>query len=195
MPASATVCTAGIAAIRVGPVTASALSLPAVTWLMAGPVYAKELVRPEPAEREEINRIKAEYDEKVSKAQSDQFSALSNQFDTEAQVNKLENQYANYSIRNGMYYIKAPQSGYVNRALQSGLGETVKEGTPIVSIMPSQYDIAVETFVDPIDLPLLHRGEKIRVWFAVSQRIVGVDAGDADFLCTHEPPARPARFE
>ena len=113
----------------------------------------------------EINRIKAEYDEKVSKAQSDQFSALSNQFDTEAQVNKLENQYANYSIRNGMYYIKAPQSGYVNRALQSGLGETVKEGTPIVSIMPSEYEIAVETFVDPTDLPLLHRGEKIRVWF------------------------------
>ena len=113
----------------------------------------------------EINRIIAEYNEKGAKAESEQFTALSHQFDTEAQVNKLENQYANYNIRNGMYYIKAPQSGYVNRALQAGLGETVKEGTPIVSIMPAQYDIAVETFVDPIDLPLLHRGEKIRVWF------------------------------
>lgn len=113
----------------------------------------------------EINRITAEYSEKSSKAQSDQFTALSNQFDTEAQVNKLENQYANYSIRNGMYYIKAPQHGYINRALQSGIGETVKEGTPIVSIMPSKFDIAVETFVDPIDLPLIKRGEKVRVWF------------------------------
>jgi multidrug resistance efflux pump len=53
---------------------------------------------------------------------------LSNQFDTEAQVKKLENQYANYSIRNGMYYIKAPQSGYVNR-VTGGIGQTVKEGT------------------------------------------------------------------
>jgi multidrug resistance efflux pump len=115
--------------------------------------------------RVEINRITAEYGEKQAKAQSDQFTAMSDQFDTEAQVNKLENQYANYSIRNGMYYIKAPQAGYVNRSLQAGLGENIKEGTPIVSIMPSQYEIAVETFVDPIDLPLLHRGEKIRVWF------------------------------
>jgi multidrug resistance efflux pump len=113
----------------------------------------------------EINRITAEYSEKISKSNSDKFTALSSQFDTEAQVNKLENQYVNYSIRNGMYYIKAPQSGYVNRALQSGLGETIKEGTPIVSIMPSAYDIAVETYVRPIDLPLLKKGDEIRVWF------------------------------
>ncbi|MFM2369919.1 MAG: hypothetical protein RL619_2236 [Bacteroidota bacterium] len=113
----------------------------------------------------EINRITAEYSEKVSKANSDKFTALSNQYDTDAQVNKLENQYANYSIRNGMYYIKAAQSGYINRALQSGIGETIKEGTPIATIMPSDYDIAVETFVNPIDLPLISKGEKIRVWF------------------------------
>ena len=70
----------------------------------------------------EINRIAAEYAEKVSKANSDKFTALSSQFDTDAQVNKLANQYANYSIRNGMYYIKASQNGYINRALQSGIG-------------------------------------------------------------------------
>ncbi len=113
----------------------------------------------------ETNRIDAEYAEKESKARSDQFTAMSNQFDTEAQVNKLENQHANYSIRNGMYYIKASQSGYINRALQSGIGETIKEGTPIATIMPLEYDIAVETYVNPIDLPLISKGEKVRVWF------------------------------
>lgn len=113
----------------------------------------------------ELNRIGVEYAEKISKSQSDKFTALSSQFDTEAQVNKLENQYVNYSMRNDLYYIKAPQSGYVNRALQSGIGETFKEGTPIVSIMPASYDIAVETYVAPIDLPLLKRGDEIRVWF------------------------------
>ena len=50
----------------------------------------------------EINRISAEYSEKDSKAKSDQFTALSSQYDTEAQVNKLKNQYANYNIRNGL---------------------------------------------------------------------------------------------
>jgi multidrug resistance efflux pump len=113
----------------------------------------------------EINRISAEYAEKSSKARSDQFTALSSQYDTEAQVNKLQNQYVNYQIRNGMYYIKAPQDGYVNRAIQSGLGETIKEGTQIVSIMPAKYDIAVETYVSPTDLPLIHKGEKVRIWF------------------------------
>jgi len=113
----------------------------------------------------EVNRISAEYAEKSSKARSDQYTALSSQYDTEAQVNKLQNQYVNYQIRNGMYYIKAPQDGYVNRAIQSGIGETIKEGTQIVSIMPAKYDIAVETFVSPTDLPLIHKGEKVRIWF------------------------------
>ena len=113
----------------------------------------------------EINRIAAEYSDKASKARSDQYTALSNQYDTNAQVNKLENQYVNYSIRNGMYYIKAPQDGYINRALQSGIGESIKEGTSIASIMPANYEIAVETYFAPIDLPLVKRGEKVRVWF------------------------------
>lgn len=113
----------------------------------------------------ELNRIKAEYDEKQSKATSDQYTALSNQFDTEAQVNKLKNQFENYKIRNGLYYITAPQKGYINRTLQSGIGETIKEGTELVSIMPASFDIAVETYVKPADLPLLHTGERVRVWF------------------------------
>jgi multidrug resistance efflux pump len=115
--------------------------------------------------RVEISRINAEYSEKFSKAQSDQYTAQSSKYDTKAQVNKLENQYNNYKIRNGMYYIKAPQNGYVNRALKSGLGENIKEGTPIVSIMPAEYDIAVETYISPNDFPLIQKGEKVRVWF------------------------------
>ena len=113
----------------------------------------------------ELNRIVAEYAEKNAKATSDRQTALSTQFDTEAQVNKLKNQYTNYQIRNGMYYILAPQNGYINRALQSGIGETLKEGTPIVSIMPAKFDIAVETYISPVDFPLIHKGEKVRVWF------------------------------
>ena len=33
------------------------VGLTGTRWLMEGPVYAKELMRPDPAEREEINRI------------------------------------------------------------------------------------------------------------------------------------------
>ncbi|MET1258835.1 biotin/lipoyl-binding protein [Flagellimonas sp. DF-77] len=113
----------------------------------------------------EINRVRASYTDKISKAQSDMFTAQSNQFDSEAQVTKLENQYTNYEIRNDLYYIKAPQSGFINKALQGGIGETFKEGDRLVGIMPANIDMAVETFVEPIDLPLLHIGEKVRIQF------------------------------
>lgn len=113
----------------------------------------------------ELNRIDAEYADKISKARSDKFTAQSNQFDAEAQVSKLESDYTNYSIRNDMYYIKAPQDGFINKAIKGGIGETFKEGEQLVGIMPSKYDIAIETFVDPIDLPLVHLGEEFRVQF------------------------------
>ncbi|WP_031428159.1 HlyD family secretion protein [Flavimarina sp. Hel_I_48] len=113
----------------------------------------------------ELNRLSAEYADKISKAQSDQSTAESNQYDSEAAVSKLQNDFSNYSIRNSLYYIKAPQAGYINRAIIGGLGETFKEGQQLVSIMPTKYDLAVETYVRPIDLPLVHIGEKVRVQF------------------------------
>ena len=113
----------------------------------------------------ELSKIGAEYADKISKAQSDMFTAQSSQFDTEAQVTKLENAYTNYKKRNSLLYITAPQDGYVNKAIKSGIGETFKEGERLVGIMPAKYDLAVETFVRPIDLPLLHLGEKVRVQF------------------------------
>lgn len=113
----------------------------------------------------EISSIKASYQEKISKAQSDKFTALSGQYDTEAQRTKLQTDLSNFTVRSGMRYITAPQDGFVNRALQSGIGETFSAGTKIVSIMPTNIDLAVETYVEPIDLPLLHPGEPIRLIF------------------------------
>ena len=113
----------------------------------------------------EINRVKAEYADKISKAQSDMFTAQSGQFDSEAQVTKLENEYTNYEMRNSLYYIRAPQDGFINKAIQGGIGETFKEGDQLVGIMPANIDMAVETFVDPLDLPLIHLGEEVRIQF------------------------------
>ena len=113
----------------------------------------------------ELSRINAEYADKISKAQSDKFTAQSSQFDTEAQVTKLENTYFNYKKRNSLLYVTAPQDGYINKALKGGIGETFKEGEQLVGIMPAQYELAVETYVRPIDLPLIHLGEKVRVQF------------------------------
>jgi multidrug resistance efflux pump len=113
----------------------------------------------------EINSVQAEYIDKISKAESDMRTAQSSQFDSEAQVTKLENELTNYEMRNDLYYIRATRSGLVNRMLKAGLGETIKEGEELVSVMPKIYDKAVEMFVAPIDLPLVHKGEKVRIQF------------------------------
>ncbi|MCH4553418.1 HlyD family secretion protein [Aestuariibaculum lutulentum] len=112
-----------------------------------------------------ISTIKATYGDKLSKAQSDLYTAESSALDSEAQVSKLENSLANYEKRNSLLYITAPQDGYINKAIKSGIGETFKEGEPLVGIMPANYELAVEMWVRPIDLPLLHKGEHVQVQF------------------------------
>lgn len=115
--------------------------------------------------RIEISRISAEYADKIAKSQSDKFTAESNQYDAQAQVSKLENQSTNYEIRNNLSYIRAPQNGYITKALKGGIGETFKEGEQIVGIMPANYQLAVETYITPIDLPLLHIDDEVRIQF------------------------------
>lgn len=113
----------------------------------------------------ELSTITAKYDDKIAKANSDLFTAKSAALDTRAQVSKLETNVANYSRRNSLLYITAPQDGFINKAIKSGIGETFKEGEQLVGIMPANYELAVEMFVRPIDLPLVHIDEDVRVQF------------------------------
>jgi adhesin transport system membrane fusion protein len=113
----------------------------------------------------ELEAILNDYRDKLAKSNSERYSALSNSYNTNVEITKLEGQYMNYSVRTDMYYILAPQNGYITQAIQVGLGETIKEGASIVSIMPSEYDLAVEMYVKPMDLPLLMKGQKVRFMF------------------------------
>ena len=113
----------------------------------------------------ELNSIDAEYADKIAKSESDLFSSLSTQYDAEGNVAKLENQYANYSARQGFYYITAPQDCYVTKAVKSGIGENLKEGDPVVTIMPYPFNRAVEMYIAPIDLPLVSIGSAVRMQF------------------------------
>jgi multidrug resistance efflux pump len=113
----------------------------------------------------ELSAIRSEYQDKIAKAESDKFTALSSQYDTEVAVNKLQNTLQNYEVRQGFYYISAPQNGYITQAVQQGIGETIKEGDPVVTIMPADYTLAVAMYVEPINLPLIERGQEVRIQF------------------------------
>lgn len=113
----------------------------------------------------DVSQIENTYVDKISKAQSDLYTAKSSHYDTQVQVSKLENSFTNYQKRNDLLFITSPQNGYINKAIIGGIGETFKEGQELLGIMPASYELAVETFVKPNDLPLLHVGEKVRVQF------------------------------
>lgn len=106
-----------------------------------------------------------EYAEKIAKAQGDQFQSQSQIATGQGKVAKLQNQYENYRIRSGQYYVLAPQDGQVIKARKAGINEIVKEGDMIVEIVPQNFDLAVEIWVKPMDLQLLNIGQKVRFMF------------------------------
>lgn len=113
----------------------------------------------------ELNSTERDYSEKIAKAQSEKFATLGNVTEGEGSVAKLKNQFKNYSIRSGFYYITAPQSGQITKTIKAGIGEIIKEGEMLVQITPKEFEYAVELYVAPMDLPLLHVGEKVRFQF------------------------------
>ncbi len=113
----------------------------------------------------EIISVQNEYSEKLAKTQSEQQSAWSSKFEAEAMASKLKNQYSNYAIRQGMYTITASRDGYVTKLVQAGIGDIIKDGDEIVTLMPANTKLAVEFYVDPIDYPLVKKGEEVRIQF------------------------------
>lgn len=113
----------------------------------------------------ELNSLRAEYGDKISKSQSDLSSAFSSVAEGQGDLSKLSNEYVNMKIRNEQYFIIAPQDGYVVRAMKAGLGETIKEGEAVVMIMPNNPRLAVALYVKAMDVPLLSIGRKVRLQF------------------------------
>ncbi|RME96010.1 MAG: HlyD family efflux transporter periplasmic adaptor subunit [Bacteroidetes bacterium] len=113
----------------------------------------------------DLRNVLNEYTNKIAKAQSDRFSTLSDLAAAQGELNKLEIEAANYATRSNFYFIIAPQKSYVTKAVKPGIGETVKEGDPIVTIMPADFELAVEMYVRPRDLPLIRIGEKVNFIF------------------------------
>ncbi|MBN8578960.1 MAG: HlyD family efflux transporter periplasmic adaptor subunit [Cytophagales bacterium] len=113
----------------------------------------------------EIDRVQAEYLDKINKAESDLNNTLAEQFDTQAELAKLRNELVNMEIRSQQYVIRAPQNGFVVKASRAGIGETLKEGEPVCTIMPQSADVAVEMYVKAMDVPLISKGRKVRIEF------------------------------
>ncbi len=133
---------------------------------------ATSLINKINAHRNELDNLVAnklgiinEYADKLAKSSSDKMSALSSKFDSDASVDKLKSQYNAYEVRQKNYYITSPIDGMITESLQNGIGEIIKNGEKVVNIVPTKYQLAVETYVEAFDMPLLAIGEKVRIQF------------------------------
>lgn len=113
----------------------------------------------------ELSSISADYGEKISKVESELNGTSAYIAEANGDLAKLENEYTSTAIRNGFYIIRAPQDGYLVKALKAGIGENIKEGEAIATIMPDNPKLAVELFVKPIDVVLLKKNDKVRLQF------------------------------
>ncbi len=115
--------------------------------------------------RTELNSLQAEYADKIAKADAELNATRSYLYGTQAEISKLQNEYTSTQVRNRYYNIQAPQDGYVVKTLKAGIGETIKEGEAVATIMPENPQLAAELYVKPLDLPLLKVGDKMRLQF------------------------------
>lgn len=113
----------------------------------------------------ELNSVQQDYQEKLMKAESDKFSALSSLYENEGALTKMQNQLANYNMRKGFYYVLAPQDGYIAKTAVRGIGEIIKEGSALCEIVPDQLEEAAELYVRPLDLPLIKIGQRVQLQF------------------------------
>lgn len=103
--------------------------------------------------------------EKIQMARGERLQSINEAAQGEGDVAKLENMLSNYTLRNQMYVVLAPQDGQIVQARKSGLGELVKESELILYVVPTQDEFAVEIFVRPLDFPLIDVGQRVRFMF------------------------------
>ncbi|MGE0347014.1 MAG: HlyD family secretion protein [Gemmatimonadales bacterium] len=113
----------------------------------------------------DVAAVAAEYDDKLAKARADRAATLAEVSEAAGSLARLRNSEANIRLRQGLYEVRAPRDGYVVQAVRAGVGEVLKEGEAMVTIMPANPPLAVALQVRPMDVPLLSPGRKVRLQF------------------------------
>ncbi|QES87172.1 HlyD family secretion protein [Rhizosphaericola mali] len=115
--------------------------------------------------RIELDNINAKYQESLAKAQSDLSTAFSSKVSAQGDIAKLRNEISNVDFRRGLYIVRAPQDGFVVKTLKAGVGENIKEGESIATLQPKQPMLAVDIYVDAMDVPLILDSSDVRLEF------------------------------
>lgn len=109
--------------------------------------------------------VLSDYQQKASKIESEIQSANSYRFSLQGESNKLQSKYNQIQQRQNAYVITSPINGRITKILKNGIGEFVKAQDDIATIVPTNYQRAVELYVLPVDMPLVKEGKQVRLQF------------------------------
>lgn len=110
----------------------------------------EKLVKEGLSSRKEFEAAKIKY----KKLQAEEASAVSSLAKAETSLSRQQQQ-----------QVIAPRDGLIRRILVGSGTTNVKEGQPLVEFVPKTSGNAVELFIDGNDLPLIHKGRKVRLQF------------------------------
>ena len=114
---------------------------------------------------QEVELVKSDYEQKRAKIESDINSADSYRYALLGESNKLQSKVNQLEQREKGFIITSPVAGRINKVLKNGIGEYVKSQDNIATIVPDNYQKAVELYVEPMDMPLIQKGKKVRIQF------------------------------
>ncbi|MDX2063514.1 MAG: HlyD family efflux transporter periplasmic adaptor subunit [Bacteroidia bacterium] len=115
--------------------------------------------------RVELNAVEAEYRKDIAKAEADRSATLAEYSSGVGALAETQSKASAFDVRRNYYVLRAPQSGFVVRALKAGIGEQVKAQDGIVTIMPGDPSLAAEVYVSANDVVLLRKGQQVRLQF------------------------------
>ncbi len=113
------------------------------------------------AKRSGVEQIRREMDTKIDAARGMKQTALSEQ-------NSIDKEISDLDIKLGelkRLVIRAPRDGTIFRMPVFERGQVIKEGEPLLTIVPETEDLVVELWVDGIDVPLIRVGDHVRLQF------------------------------
>lgn len=115
--------------------------------------------------RQERINIDSDYSQKMAKIEGEIRSTESYIYSLIGDSEKLESTVNKLTERSKAYAILSPINGTLTQALKNGIGEFVKAQESIATIIPLKYTVAAELFVLPRDIPLIKKGNKVRLLF------------------------------
>ena len=113
----------------------------------------------------EIEIVNAEFDRNYAKVQAEIRSTDSYRYDLIGESTKLQSKYNEIERRQRSFVITSPVSGRIMKVLKNGIGEFVKEQESLATVVPLDYERAVELYIEPNDMPLIREGNQVRLQF------------------------------